>query len=294
VNFNSGMVSVVIPSHVVNPWLRASIQSVVDQTYQNWQLIVALNNLGDDDVLLMKSDFSRDPRISIIDYGHGLTLAKVRARAISDCRGEFIAMLDSDDVCQSTRLEKQVDFLNRHLDCVAVGSQLSFIDGNGHPIQRDSKYRKRLSRESVPLESPIAQPAAMFRSDIYALAGGYSAEIEFGFEDYDLWLRMLRHGSICNLDERLTTYRIHSASMSQYHREKQLRGRISSLFRHLTGELIAFETFDDAQDLGRHLRRLSAYLRVKVLYSYLTQTRLLTRAVKIQFAFFALLGGQAA
>ena len=279
----SKLVSVIIPSNTVSAWLRDAVLSVASQTYENWELLVAWNNLEDQNLSTLEREFASEPRIRFIDFGNGLSLGAVRSEAVKLCRGEYIAMLDSDDTCHRTRLERQVDFLRLNSGFVAVGSQLRFVDSDGLSKAQKSRYKKVIHRGSVPLDSPVAQPAVMLRREAYFNAGGYATELAAGDEDYDLWLRLLKFGSFYNLSESLTTYRVHSNSLSHSQREGQLRGRLSSLIRFVTGEGLPFSTFDDAAKFGQHLRRLRLELRLKVLISYLTQTTALGRSNKIEF-----------
>jgi GT2 family glycosyltransferase len=205
-------------------YLDQTITSVLSQTFRDFEYLIV--NDGDSPE---KSDGIRarfhDPRIRIVNLER-LGIARARQRGLEMARGELIAIIDSDDVCEPERLERQVAFLGQHADHVVVGSAVQLIDEQSntigfryYPVEDDEIRRK------LPIFNCIAQPSATARRSALLQAGGYTPEFPAG-EDYDLWLRVARVGKLHNLSEPLIRYRIHQGGGKNLLLKKQLRDSI--------------------------------------------------------------------
>src|SRR5262249_36170786 len=140
-------------------------------------------------------------------------------------RGEFIARMDADDVSLSQRFDRQVEYLRRQPDCVAVGCDMLMIDPDGDPL---SKVTHDVEHEAIEANlltgglGVIAHPASMVRRSALLAVGGYREEFE-SIEDFDLWLRLAELGRLANLPEILFKYRLHHANvtLTNFERHKQ-------------------------------------------------------------------------
>ena len=152
-----------------------------------------------------------------------LGTARARQRGLEMVRSELIAIIDSDDVCEPDRLERQVSFLRQHGDHAVVGSAVQLIDEQSktigfryYPVE-DEEIRRKL-----PIFNCIAQPSATARKSSLLQAGGYTPEFAT-VEDYVLWFRVARIGKLHNLLEPLTRYRIHHGAGKNLWLKRQLR-----------------------------------------------------------------------
>ncbi len=187
-----------------------TIVSVLSQSFRDFEYLMI--NDGDPAVAAAIQARYNDPRIRIINTPTPLGLGGSRNAGLHEARGELIAFIDSDDVCEPGRFEKQEAFLRSHLDHVLVGSALRFINEESGTIGRrrypenDEEIKKRMV-----VMNCIAQPSVMARRTALIEAGGYRPEFPAA-EDYDLWLRTARLGKFHNLPEELVAYRIHEAA----------------------------------------------------------------------------------
>ena len=214
---NRAKVSVVMPLFGKAPFFEQAVESVLAQTYLDWEMIVALDRPSRETYLLAESLEKRDPRITICEsktpgISHALNLA------ISIAVGDFICRLDADDVMLSTRLGVQIAAFKQNPQALCIGSQVVFVDESGarlgvsHYPQEDSEIRSALLVSNV-----IAHPSVLLRSRLFEEVGYYDPRFN-GAEDYHLWLRTLNHGSILNLPDPLTFYRLHPQQDSKVNR----------------------------------------------------------------------------
>jgi GT2 family glycosyltransferase len=190
-------------------WIDETIASVLAQTFHDCELLIV--NDGDPAESERIARVFPDPRIRIVDMAP-TPLAEKRQQGLALARGRYVAVLDSDDVSEPERIERQVAYLEAHPECVAVGSAIRFIDEQSHPLGYRRYPEEDAALRSLLVEANcLAHSSVTMRRDAAIAAGGYTPE--FIIEDYDLWLRIARHGTLHNLPEALTRYRIHPASI---------------------------------------------------------------------------------
>lgn len=198
----------------------AAVRSVLDQDWSNLELIVVETPGGKplDEVIAG----IQDRRLRHHVAPEGITTSMARNLAIEQASGGFLAMLDADDLCKQGRIEKQHAWLVEHPEIGVLGTQIEIIDEHdevlgrrSYPLEPDAIF------ETMRLYNPIAQPSVMLRRSVIAQHGGYDERPDCTCEDYDLWSRLARKGvRFANLDEVLTSYRMHSGTMkSQRMRE---------------------------------------------------------------------------
>lgn len=206
------LISVIMPVYNGKKFIREAINSVITQTYSNFELLV-IDDSSTDKTLSVVRSFS-DSRIKIISSKKHLGLVGIRNIGLQKTSGELIAFLDSDDIMAGDRLSFQMDFLKRNPHIVLVGSWVRVIDG--------------LSRPTGPVWKHITDPSLipsvlLFRNCLtQSSVMGKSREIkEIGFResfssapDYDLWVRLAYRYKIANIPKVLSCYRLHSQNMS--------------------------------------------------------------------------------
>jgi len=125
-----------------------------------------------------------------------------------------VAIMNADDISLPTRLEKQLVFLQRHPQVAVVGCQVQLLTGGSAPsIVARLPVEPAAVRAFLPLASPVAHPAVMFRRQAVIDCGLYREQM-MPAEDYDLWLRISEHHDIANLPEVLLQYRLHAGQVS--------------------------------------------------------------------------------
>lgn len=205
-----GLVSVIMPSWNTGKFIAESIQSVIDQTYENWELII-VDDCSTDNTDEVVAKFT-DKRIRYFKNEKNSGAALSRNRALREARGEWIAFLDSDDLWNPDKLEHQINFMNKH------GYTLSYTE-----------YEK-IDEESKPLRIYVSGPEKVNKHKMYnydyigQLTMMYSAK-KFGLiqikdikknNDYAIRLQLYKKSDTCAylLKENLAKYRIRKVSIS--------------------------------------------------------------------------------
>ncbi len=210
------LVSVCIPSYNCEKYIGEAIQSVVDQTWDNWELIITDDASTDRSVAVAEEFASRYPdRISVHVADRNRGPSGNFNWMISLARGEYIAILGVDDRMTPQRLERQVQRLEENPALGAVCSEINLIDGDGRPIFEESVFDKPIFNLRVQLLDGnfLNQPSFMLRKTVWDRVGPFSPELLY-LHDYDHSLRILDHFEIERMPEKLTDYRVHGKNLS--------------------------------------------------------------------------------
>ena len=140
------MVSIIMPAYNAEKTIRQSIESVLAQTYRDWELIV-IDDGSRDDTAQILSDFSlQDARICFSKNEKNSGASYTRNRAISLAKGEWIAFLDSDDLWKPEKLEKQLALTEKYPDMAVCYTASAFINEDGNPYQLPQDLFRRVFR----------------------------------------------------------------------------------------------------------------------------------------------------
>lgn len=208
-------ISVVVPVKNGEKYLFDALQSVLTQSFSDFELLVVDDGSTDSSPDILAAFQQRDARVKVLSNpGSGLVDA-LNFGVASAC-APLIARMDADDICLPERFQRQYDFLTAHPDVAVVGTQVIFVDEHGLrkakspslPLTPDSVARLLLKG------CCIRHPTVLFRREAFEQAGGYRHEL-VDAEDYDLWLRIADHASLANLSDALLYYRVHSGQVSK-------------------------------------------------------------------------------
>lgn len=211
-------VSVVMPVYNGEKYLRTAIDSILKQSFTDFELIIINDGSSDTSSKIIES--YSDPRIVYISNPENTGLAKVRNKGLDVVRGEYIAWLDCDDISLPTRLEKQVNLLDANPHIGICGTWVKTIGGASEDIWRypiDSGFL----RARMLFDDPLATSSVMLRATCIT-----QQKLRFSLdhppaEDYEMWERISRSWDIANIPEVLTFYRIHSMQTSVVKVEQQ-------------------------------------------------------------------------
>ena len=220
-------VSVVMTTYDGERFLSAAIESILNQTFFNLELIVVDDGSTDSSARIIRSFSESDSRVRGIYLARNVGIAKAANCGLRVARGEYVARMDSDDLCHRDRLLKQVSYLDKHKRIHVIGCDYRAIDEedffctevyaknftNPVPIVF-GKYR--VAKEVFRFSYPVLHPTIVIRRSIILSVGGYREFLPIG-EDDDLYFRVVNlHGSVLdNLSEKLYYYRRHSVSTTQ-------------------------------------------------------------------------------
>ena len=208
-------VSVLLPVFNGERYLRAALDSVLSQTYADFELLVLDDGSTDRTPHIARSCARLDPRVRVYSRENRGLVATLN-ELLGLARGEFIARMDADDICLPDRLARQVAHLRAHPRVVCVGGDHELIDERGRllttvrTLERDAEIQQQALRG----HGSICHPSAMIRRDALQHIGGYRAEF-YPAEDLDLWLRLGEIGELANLRGAVLRYRLHTQSISE-------------------------------------------------------------------------------
>jgi hypothetical protein len=220
---NSPVVSVVMVARNVDRFLAEAIESILAQTYRDFEFIIADYGSTDESIVITSGYAAHDSRIRFFRIPP-CGLAEARNAGCSRAQGRYIAVMDADDVAVPERLALQVAFMEEHPEVGLLGGAVRWIDAMGRPLRVDSvPTADQTIRTELEVRCPFWQPSVLIRTQAFALTGGYRAAFAPA-EDYDLWLRIVEHFQCANLPDVLLNYRIHPYQVSMRKRAEQTRG----------------------------------------------------------------------
>ncbi|MBI2514136.1 MAG: glycosyltransferase [Opitutae bacterium] len=211
-------VSVIVPFHRATPFLPIAAQSVLDQSFGDWELVAVDNGTGAGCDALGPA--GRDDRVRVVSLPRNFGAAVARNAGVAAARGEFIALLDYDDVAWTHRFTRQVAALRADPTLDLVGSHADTIDQTGRRVGwqftlTSPSAQKTFSRYSMPATAPsYTGRRAVFERH------PYRPEFELA-EDFDFLARVTEHGHVAALPEPLLSYRVHSGQGTQQFEAKQ-------------------------------------------------------------------------
>lgn len=211
-------VSVLIPSYNHAPYLPLALQSVFEQTYTDYEIVVVDDGSTDGSVDLLRSC---GDRIRLFTQQNRGTYATLN-RLIAESRGRYLAILNSDDLWLPQKLEKQVALLVANPNTGLVHTYGYFIDDAGNRLsQNPLGYPWPRTTCSNPIEdlvryNRIVPSSATIRRECFEKLGGFREDL-YGLGDWEMWLRIALHYEIGFIDEPLTLYRVHATNACHRH-----------------------------------------------------------------------------
>ena len=207
-------ISVLMSCYNASRWLKESIESVINQSYSNYEFIIIDDGSNDETKKIIEEYAKKDSRIIPI-YKNNTGLADSLNIGISLARGQWIARIDADDICEYNRLERQLIFAKINKGYVFIGTGMKEIDEHGNIIK---VYKFPLTHEKLVfnLEHGKKFPphsSALIKTEAARILGGYRTRIKRA-EDYDMWLRLSEIGQLACLPEPLVRVRKHKYQIS--------------------------------------------------------------------------------
>lgn len=210
----SPLVSVVMSVYNGEPFLRAAVESILDQSFCDLEFIIVNDGSTDRSAALLDLYQKNDPRVRVYHQeNRGLIESLNRGLAVAS--GKYIARMDADDIAIKDRLKWQVQFMDQRSELGVLGGAVEVIDSSGQAVGslrfpiRDRAIKARL----LGGECCICHPTALIRSDAIHFVGGYRSVV-VDAEDYDLWLRIADRFQLGNLELPLLKYRRHPNQIS--------------------------------------------------------------------------------
>ena len=216
-------ISVLMPVFNGEHYVGRAIQSILEQSERDVELIVVDDGSTDGTLAILRQHAARDGRIRVVSRGN-LGVVATRNEILALARGEFLACMDADDIAEPRRFERELQALIADPKMVAVGCSVHFIDPSdrrlmtfAYPAGHDAIVDWIMAIERG---IGISHPSMMMRAAAVSRIGGYREEF-FPAEDADLVLRLAEIGRVDNLAEPLLSYRLHSQSIGRLYSERQ-------------------------------------------------------------------------
>lgn len=204
-------ISVIMPSFNAEKYIGESIESILRQTFNRFELIINDDNSTDATWDIICKYAVQDSRIKLFQNESTLGIAGNRNRGLRLARSEYIAWQDADDISMPKRLEKQFRFMQENTDVAIVGAFLEFFDDSGTLNRRTYDTTDGPLRRKIFRFSPVAQPVAMIRKKCLDAVGEYDLRYPPA-EDIDMSFRLGERYRFANIPEVLLQYRQHAAS----------------------------------------------------------------------------------
>jgi len=243
-------VSVLMTTYNGAAFIARSMDSVVSQTWRDFELIV-VDDASTDATPGILSAY-RDPRLRVIHHERNQGIVAARNTAFAAASGEFIAALDHDDLSHPARLQRQAAFLDANPDVVLLGTEVR-LDSAGHHHAPDhpSAGDPLALRWLLLVDNPLTWSSVMFRADAVQRLGAFlRPDFELA-DDFDFYHRLLSIGEIARLDDVLTTYRFHATSAS-VHRAAQLDAVAARILAASYADWLGSDAADAAELAVRH------------------------------------------
>ena len=173
--------------------VKLAIDSILNQTYRDFEFIICDDGSNDGTYEMVQDLIRKDKRVILIKNNENKGLAYSLNHCLSIAKGKYIARMDADDISMSNRLEKQIKFLDEHLEYAIVGCNLLLINDKG--IWGKRILAEKPTKKSFLFTSPFCHPAIVMRKDVLDKVDNYKVEkITRRAEDYDLFMRIYANG----------------------------------------------------------------------------------------------------
>ncbi|MCL2038757.1 glycosyltransferase [Candidatus Saccharibacteria bacterium] len=189
-------VSVVMPIYNCERYLADAVDSILSQTFKDWELIICDDGSSDNTYSIAKKYAQKhSKKIKLLRNNQNLKIQKTLNKCLKHARGEYIARMDGDDLTERNRLKLEVEFLDSHVQYALVSSQLAMFDESGIIGRAKFRVGEVVKEDFIRHPAVFCHAAMMIRRSALEAVGGYSIGEEFArVEDIDLWLKLYENG----------------------------------------------------------------------------------------------------
>jgi glycosyltransferase involved in cell wall biosynthesis len=210
---NTPLLSIVMPVYNTEKFIKETINSLLNQTFKDFELLIVDDASTDNSIEIIKSFIDERIKIFTNDKNRGIVYSRNRGNSLA-C-GKYIAPFDADDIALPDKFEKQITYMEKHTEFGMIGSWAKLIDENG--IFKNVNWKLSASAKQIPaillFRAYFIQSAVVFKKNVlqaYSYTEGYAPS-----EDYKLYYDISCKYKTYNYPEYLTLYRIHKNSITQ-------------------------------------------------------------------------------
>jgi glycosyltransferase involved in cell wall biosynthesis len=260
-------VSIILPTYNWAKYIAHAIESVCKQTYTDYEFLIINDGSTDATEEIILSYSQKYPKIIYVKNEKNLHLVRTLNKWLHLAQGEYIARIDDDDErIDKRKLQKQIDFLDTHLEYGLVWTSTINVDENGKELGKFSfKETDQKIRKNMLIFNQFLHPSVLIRKSVIDAIGRYDEKAVY-VEDYDLWLRMGQITKMYNLPDFATKYTIRSGSISWSKERNQKRNAIKTLIKYadyypnvLYGVVFNVMSFAFPRDWIKHVLKASSF-----------------------------------
>lgn len=248
------LISVILPVYNAEKYIKESIESILNQTYENFELIIINDGSTDDTEMIIKSFSDKRIRYYTNNKNEGLIYTLNRGLELS--QGDFIARMDSDDICLPERFFKQINAFLEDNNLIVCGSQILKFGENIKSSKSNYFLSNELIKYYMIYNCPFAHPSVMLRKSVLLKFNIKYNNEYLNAEDYKLWFDLMHFGTYRNLSDVLLKYRISDTQITQSSNKAQIMSAIKcrrAIFEDRTKlklpESIDFKFIKENEDL---------------------------------------------
>ena len=229
------LVSVLMTSYNAEKFIRESIDSILGQTYENFELIVVDDGSVDRTYEILKNYEAKDERIRVFRFNTNRGPSSASERGLRETNGKLVARMDADDIALPDRIEKQVRFFQQNPDVVIVGGQCILMDEGAKVIgQKEFPLKSKEIYKSLFNINPIQHPTCMFNRDLVPKNHVYYHNHGILAHDLELIYKLSQYGTLANLEDVVLYYRQYPSSLSLRNPKKTFFDTLQIRYRALT------------------------------------------------------------
>ncbi len=283
-------ISVIMPVYNAERYIKIAVDSIINQTFKDFELIV-IDDKGTDDSIKIVEEIS-DSRIRILHNEKNCGIAFSRNRGITEAKGEYLALMDDDDYAPDYRLEMENRFLDAHKDVAVVGGARHIIDEKNNIVKYNSSlmiHNPKRVRAELIFHDVIPNGSSMMRKKFIQDNGIQYKDNMYGMEDYHFWVQCSLYGNIVNLSDVLLYWR--KTDNNETHRQNEgfMQNRIDTYRSIQKFALEKNEFILDEKEMCCFLREFSIYKRHKTTLDDLKElfvvlSKIIIQAKKTAFA----------
>tara|TARA_B100000700_G_scaffold331802_1_gene469079 strand:+ start:25056 stop:26132 length:1077 start_codon:yes stop_codon:yes gene_type:complete len=239
-------VTVLMPVFNGEKYIEEAIESILKQTFTDFELLIIDDNSTDKSMEIIST--FKDKRLRIKKNHQNKGLAKTLNFGLNVARGKYIARMDQDDISYSSRLEKQVEVMDRSSEFGLVSTNCYQINSKGD-LQKNTILKNVIKGKEVEWYllwgNPIVHPSVMFRTELIKSLNGYPETFKFHVEDYVLWNRLIGEKSIVILDEPLLLLRKHNFNATEVDSETHIQ-ELVMVMQQLLDKRVGYEPLQES------------------------------------------------
>ncbi|MCW8839090.1 MAG: glycosyltransferase [Thiovulaceae bacterium] len=241
-------VSVLIPAYNYGHYISEAIESVLNQTYQDFELIVVDNNSEDNTVELVSEYMKKDSRVSIHVNLENIGMYRNYNQALALASGDYIKFLNADDKFEPTLLEKFVNILNKNESVSLVSSKRQYFGDKTDILEAGfvgEQNKETVLAKAFKDGNIIGEPTTVMFRKKHLNVGTFNIDLKM-FADFDMWIKLLEVGNVYFVDEVLSYFRIHETQGTKYLNNEIKKSYINKFqfYNYMVNKLLFNDFFD--------------------------------------------------